>query len=710
MMRYLLLLTLVTASAASSSTTPLESSTATPHTNPPPPPPRLPSGGTYSGPGDTVGPGGGGGGGGNGGGPSTPGPAGPAGPAGPGGPGKAGPSTPGAAGPAAPNGPSAPASSSSPVGSGVALDPAAWYTWWELHKDPYLKLKEAIYKAPSSTGSDDFFLGHGEQPTEEDLRPPQSVIEAEVVPALLAVMTKDEMPNVISSATMALAKIGADSCGERARDVQLAMRALLDSGNQEVVEAAALALGLFGSPSVAPDLASLLADTRAGRELVGGGKVSTRTRAFAGHGLAQLARRTKNTEISRFAAHQLVAIVDAKRCTDEVRLAALNALAVIPLASSELVEASGVRLSPSSSRAALVEWLGVKCKQTQLSDRVRAHAPRTMALQAMDGELALREDATKLLVELLARGRTDRQLRYGAVMGLGLLGRNGPEHTYVRTMLMRSARDGDATERHLALMSLGQVTGRPGLDVKSAWVGADEVEKYLREQLSRGKSRAKPWAALALGVQGAEQLSRGRRLKPETRDALRMMSEDCKSPADAGAYAVAIGMRTDIGASELLQEKLAYFSDQQARGDLCLSLGLMREQKNVPALQEVFANAVYEPHLLSRVITGLTLSQDKALVPTILKEIETTESSAVRVVYAWALGIVGDARAVTPLAELLKDTDHVTTLRSKSADCLGFVCDPERVPWNTSLKRAANYLTRAETVTGGSSFGVLDLR
>ena len=131
-----------------------------------------------------------------------------------------------------------------PVGSGVALDPAAWHTWWELHKDPYLQLKEAIYKDPTSTGSDDFFLGHGEQPTLEELRPPQAVIEAEVVPALLAVMTTDEMPSVISSATMALAKIGADSCGERAGDVEAALRALLDAGNQEVVEAAALALGL----------------------------------------------------------------------------------------------------------------------------------------------------------------------------------------------------------------------------------------------------------------------------------------------------------------------------------------------------------------------------------------------------------------------------------------------------------------------------------
>ena len=709
MPRTFIILALVSAAAASSpSAAPVEVTPAATHTTPPPPaprPPQRPAGGNYGGPGDTVGPPGGGGGAG----PSTPGPAGPAGPASPGGSGKGGPKTPGAA-PAVPRGPAAPGGASSPVGSGVALDPAAWHTWWELHKDPYLGLKEAIYEVPASTGSDDFFLGHGAQPTRDELRPPQELIESAVVPALLAVMNKDEQPNVISSATMALAKIGAESCGERAREVELALRALLDAGNQEVVEAAAIALGLFGRPSVAPALASLVADSAAGRELVGGGKVSTRTRAFAAHGLAQLARRAQNPEISRFAAHQLVATVDGKRANDEVRLASLNALAVVPLADAGRLEASGVRVSPSSSREALAAWLGEKCAQGGLSDRVRAHAPRTLALQAMGADPALRERAARLLVELLARGRTDRELRYGAVMGLGLLGRAGPEHTYVRTALSRSAREGDATERHLALMSLGQVTSRPGSDPQTSWDGADEVEKYLREQLVRGKSRAKPWAALALGVQGAEQLAYGRRLKAETRDALRMMSEDCKSPADAGAYAVAIGLRSDVGAAELLREKLAYFSDQQARGDLCLSLGLMREQKNVPALQEAFTDAVYEPHLLSRVITGLTLCQDKSLVPAILEEMVSTESSAVRVVYAWALGIVGDARAVAPLAALLQDEGNVSTLRSKSADCLGFVCDPERVPWNTSLKRAANYLTRAETVMGGSSFGVLDLR
>jgi HEAT repeat protein len=595
-------------------------------------------------------------------------------------------------------------------GSGVALDPAAWHTWWELHKEPYLLLKDAIYLAPTSTGSDEFFLGHGEQPSIQDLRPDAQHIVDSVVPALLAILTEDEMSSVVSSATMAVAKIGAEACGDRAGDVEAALRALLESGNQEVVETAVLGLGLFGRQSSAMDVAAVLADTKAGQELTGGGKVTARTRAFAAYGMAELARRSKNKEVARFAAQHLVGVVDSHKAPDVVRLACLNALAVVPLSSVGYVEAGGVRVAPSSSRSALVEWLAAKCKEKKLSDRVRAHAPRTMALHALGGDTSLREEAIGVLVELLARGRTDRELRYGAVMGLGLLGHAGEGHAWVRKSLMRSAREGDATERHLALMSLGQVGSRPGADPKTAWEGADAIEAYLRQQLAKGKSRAKPWAALALGVQGAEQLSHGRTLNPETRDALRMMSQDCKSPADAGAYAVAIGLRTDIGAADILSEKLAYFSDQQARGDICLSLGLLREIGNVPALQEVFTKAVYQPHLLSRVITALTLSQDKSLVPTILKEMEANESSSVRIVYAWALGIVGDARAVEPLTEILLDKENVAMLRAKSADCLGFVCDPERVPWNTSLKRAANYITRAETVLGSGSPGVLEFR
>ena len=78
-------------------------------------------------------------------------------------------------------------------------------------------------------------------------------------------------------------------------------------------------------------------------------------------------------------------------------------------------------------------------------------------------------------------------------------------------------------------------------------------------------------------------------------------------------------------------------------------------------------------------------------------------------VYAWALGHVGDGRAIEPLVELLKDEEQSTMLRIQVANGLGFVCDEEELPWSTSLKQAANYLTRAETLLGGSPSGVLEI-
>ena len=126
-----------------------------------------------------------------------------------------------------------PAGPSSPSGAGVALDPAAWHTWWELHKDTYLELKSAIFADPVSTGSDDFFLGHGEQPSVDELQPNLKLTRELVVPTLLTILEGDEATSVISSATVSIAKIGAEACGDLATAVDSALRGLLNEGNQE---------------------------------------------------------------------------------------------------------------------------------------------------------------------------------------------------------------------------------------------------------------------------------------------------------------------------------------------------------------------------------------------------------------------------------------------------------------------------------------------
>src|SRR5262249_26719040 len=99
-------------------------------------------GAPYRGPGDVVPPSPGGGRGTGGpSGPSTGGPSGPATP-GPGGPATPGPSGPTTGGPAGPSGGRAPTTG----GHGIQLDPdlALWQFWWELNKDPFIRLKDAI--------------------------------------------------------------------------------------------------------------------------------------------------------------------------------------------------------------------------------------------------------------------------------------------------------------------------------------------------------------------------------------------------------------------------------------------------------------------------------------------------------------------------------------------------------------------------------------
>ena len=159
-------------------------------------------GGTYRGPGDTVPPGGGGGGGG--GGPATPGPSGPSSPSG------SGPSTPGPAAPGAPSGGGGGAKAPTTAGpSDNGPDLTNWQFWWGFNKDPYLNLRAKIHEGVTLTGSDEFFLGHGEQSEAKDsLRPSEQTIRQKIVPALKNALETERNNDILTGSMIALAKIG----------------------------------------------------------------------------------------------------------------------------------------------------------------------------------------------------------------------------------------------------------------------------------------------------------------------------------------------------------------------------------------------------------------------------------------------------------------------------------------------------------------------
>ena len=89
------------------------------------------------------------------------------------------------------------------------IDLTAWDHWWFHNRHAFLDLRRAVHATSTVTGSDDWFLGHGE--TYEaglGLRPTEEQLRGVVVPALLEALRDERSNDVLTGALIALAKIG----------------------------------------------------------------------------------------------------------------------------------------------------------------------------------------------------------------------------------------------------------------------------------------------------------------------------------------------------------------------------------------------------------------------------------------------------------------------------------------------------------------------
>jgi len=661
---------------------------------PPPPPPP------YYGPGDTN----------RGGRPGTP---------GPGAPGTPGPSAPG---PSAPRAPSLPAPST-PL-SGGGQDETAWDLWWRFNQHDLLALKDAVWTPGTESGTDDeFFLGHGGSGRAPgSLRPSAQQLAERIVPALIAVLKREGQPEVLSGCLMALAKIGdvPAAAGPAAPGAETSgelIASFLSDSNQQMSETAALALGVLGQPRAMSDLSGLVADDERGRRLCGEAKVPARTRAFAAYGLGLLARANENRDVRRFAAHQLARTLAADDTgSHDLGVACVNALGLIGLPSvpEHLAEDSGA-LPPGTSREAMLRFLLERFVDRELKERVRAHLPRAMAAQTdpfdgSDGALMARAAAAGAILRALEHGRTEREVVYGCVIALGQLGNagDGELDLRIRRGLLRVGAGGDTMAANLALIAQARVGSRPGPG--GAMAGAEEVAASLLASLARGKSRVRPWAALALGLHGHGLRRLGLTPSADATAALRSAFGECRSAEDVGAYALALGLCGDVASAPRVIERLYEFSDDRARGPIALALGLFGDYDAIGHLQRHLPEAAYRPDLLRPAAIALALLGDKTLVGELARKIEETDSSARKAVYAWALAHVGDARAVDPILAMLADEELPDLARGIAALAAGFIAERERLPWNAALSIDVNYPASPASLFAPTGGGVLDIR
>ena len=608
-----------------------------------------------------------------------------------------------------------------PLPAGVA--PASWQLWWRHNRDAFLDLRRRLDERVL-TGSDTFFLGHGDTSLSRDLRrPSREEISTRVVPALSAALESERDPQILQRSMIALAKIGPTQEGGLVR----ALHERIDHPNQSVAETAVLSLGILGEESAVPTLVALLEDTRAGWQLADQVSVSTRTRAFAAYALGLIGARSDDVDFKREIVARLVRILEQPHFPSrDLKVAAITAIGLTPLpvdyATAETADEKdhafrGRVTSRQDQLRFLRHYFAPEHLRANASTRhwlVRAHAPTAMARLCEGAPEHLREQvAEQLIAGFGPRSPEHREVQQTCILALGQLGDadgDQPLDVRIRAELTRAIEDADELGKRFALIALARTGARRGQGAQP-WSGLAETERTLLALLERGGNQLRPWVALALGVQGHALARQGHAVPERSREALQEACADNRRPDECGAFMIALGMQRNSTSSEVLLDKLELFTGSDgARGDAAVALGMMDERRATDAVQELVQRSVHRPELLSRAAIGLGLLGDRRLVPRLVDHLSAASSAQVSGSIASALGFIGDARSIDPLVGVFENPRAKTRARAWAAVALGRVCDREPLPWSSILAADLNYMAAPATLTEPiSGSGVLDL-
>lgn len=669
-------------------------------------------GGTYRGPGDTVPPGGGGGGGG--GAPVSPGPA------GPGAPGGSGPTTPG---PGAPGAPAGGGGRTNPTTGGPStggVDITNWQFWWGFNKDPYLNLKTKLHDY-TETGSDVFFLGHGEAKEARDTRrTSEATIREKIVPALIHALKTEKNNDILTGTMIALAKIGDAQDLEGRSEFEALIATFLSDSVQEVRETAATALGILANPKSIPTLKHLALDDDEGRRLVGRkNEVSFRTRAFAIYGLGLVGHKANTADRERIVTTLAQILSEPKLSTRDVKVAAIIAMGLVPIENQQALQAGEETPDakhPSRSRTQQINYLLDLLSDRNGHDLLRAQAPRSIALLLRGSTEELREETARALLKYVGKNSSKHphQLRQSAMLALGQIGNCDGDgiDAKIHKALLEGISDPNQQTKFFSLIALARASGKPG-DTNAPHGQYDEkvltaTRRHLGRQMAKG-GRAKAWAALSLGVFGHELTVNGEPMSANMSQAIRAAAERITAPGNIGAYAIGAGLRKDQESIPLLEDKLAQISDDEARGHIAIALGLMDSRGSIEKIQTIVQKSKYRPELLKQAAIALGLLGDKQTVPELTRMLRDAKSLATQASVAQALGFIGDSRSVDPLVDMLGDSQLTARARAFAAVALGIVADKELLPWNSKVSVDINYRANTPTLTGGGGTGLLDI-
>jgi HEAT repeat protein len=596
---------------------------------------------------------------------------------------------------------------STPVGPGGAAV-TSWAVWWTFNRDQYLRVKEHIHQADSLSGNDDFYLGKGQTRAARDSRPEPEVLQSEVVPALLESLEGTENQDLITASLMALGKLGLD--GPNEESIEGVLRSYLAHSNQEVAETAAVALGLFGRASSSILLEALVSDGEAGRKAVRRKEVPYRTRAFAAYGIGQLGASSERREVRALAVRCLLKNLSRDETpTSDLPTACLLSLGLCPLKVTGKWESKRTAPRSVSSLEDQVAWLLNWFEDVNHPTAIKTHAPGTLARLALAGGDEVRAAVAEALLKTLKRRGLERDVERAILIALGRLADSDqdPVDVQVRKRLWESVKAADGPGRALARVSMARILARPG-DGEDSQDAFEKGRAWFLKDLASGKSTTRAWTGMALGLLSHERTLRGMAVSPEVTRALHSSLKGTRNPRDVGALCIAIGLAGDPSSAEVLLETFNKSADDGLRSSAATGLGLLQAMEAREDIASSLKKAQHRPGLLRELATALVMLGDRSALPQLVKGLREASNLADQSSHAFAIGRVGDRRAVQPLLLMLTDRSLGETTRAFAAAALGVVAHSSDLPWNALLAMDLQYGQVPPSLSDGSR-GVLDL-
>jgi HEAT repeat protein len=556
----------------------------------------------------------------------------------------------------------------------------SWQTWWHYNRWAHLEVNDALL---AETGSGGFFLGHGERAQMAPLlRATENQIRDVVQPALTKGLAAGGHADFEIYALHALAKIRDVPLPEGVPAFAIVVRPFLRNANQFVSEKAVLSLGIRGEDAFLPWLASILADAREGRDLVGRSLIGDRLRTFAAYGLGLLGERTRQPAVRIGAYDALMQALASDK--DEVQAASLLALGLVAMPNGEAFVEGG-EMFRGKTRVDQVLAIQRFFEDETQSYLARSQAPNALARLLKGAPASLRGHVAYAL--LAASGpltQTPREVQNAAILALGQIGTAGqdPIDQEIRSHLERVAykSSGDRSTRYLAMIALADVASRKG-GGDEPFAGLEPTRRLFQRSLKTSRGETLAWNALALGVLEEDAEARGEVASPESAKALAAALEKARSSEVAGALAIALGMVRDPEAAPILLARLRESGDNYVRGYLALSLGMIGAPGAIDPIRQLLSSSTSQPFVVENAAIALGLLGDQETGTRLYGVLERAANPRVQSSVASAMGWIRDPRPLGDLCAMLGDTRRNDTARAWTAVAIGRMCDKDRWPW-----------------------------